>query len=170
MATKLFSGQTKKALGDLKNTAVITPLKGQSVFVEKSKNDVAKQLVQPTVLKANIEEIPISTPESREMTVQHTKDDLDFRNERLLLSNHQFNLIFMDPINICPPSPTPLPESECPDVCIDVPYFDIETWDMENCGEYEQSFDSEMWTTENIADLDDLPPINFSLLDDSISP
>lgn len=169
MATKLFSGQTKKALGDLKNTAVITPLKGQSVFVEKSKNDVAKQPMQPTVLKANIEEIPISTPESREMTVQHTKDDLDFRNEKLLLSDHQFNLIFMD---ICPLSPSPLPESEseCPDVCIDVPYFDIETWDMENFDEHEQSFDSEMWTTENVADLDDLPAINFSMLDDSISP
>lgn len=119
-------------------------MKGQGLVVGKFKK--AFQPATSTVMKASVEET--TTPQPSKMAIQHDMDDTDFRNEKLMLSDRQFNFIFMEPVNICPPSPTPslLSESECPVLCMDVPFFDIETRNTESFGE-----------------LDDLPPLNLSL-------
>lgn len=150
----LFSEKAKVALGDLKNTAfkTITPMKNSNVFIEKTKTDTPAQLATPNL--KNFTNIPF-TPEIIDHFCTSHKSIEEMWSEHLMLSNDQFNLLFMEPnIGIAPPSPAEEPLPEFPVSDIEVPSSPSSSWTR---------FDYK--STDN-SDDDDLPPLNMDFFSD----
>lgn len=118
------------ALGDLKKNSfnVVTPMKNGTS--EKKKQQSTLQLSTPTFKPIKFNDAGTSTARPQRHVIDYTKDELDVWHQKLMLSDDQFDLIFINPPNIVPPSPTPpSPEPECPDYF--PTNFDFESiWDF----------------------------------------
>lgn len=159
----LFLDKPKMAFGDLKKNSlnVVTPLRNGTV--EKTKQF---QLLTPTFKSMKINDASVSTPTFERMTINnaakpqqstpkpqrnpidYTKDNFDVWNQKMVLSDDQFDLLFINsPPPMAPPSPSPSPspEREYPDY---VP-FDFD---------YKPSWDD---SRKPQNDDDELPPLNF---------
>lgn len=105
------SNAARGALRDLKNTAIdFTPSKIGSSSVDVTKTETGSQYVSlnntatPKVSKQNF---------STQNSVNSTKTDLDNWHENLMLSDDQFNFLFIEPsVGIATPTPSPERASE----------------------------------------------------------
>lgn len=143
VSTKIvYRSKQEERFGNIKNTLIPS----KSIVVKATKSDMISQHTTPTV-EANISDGSISTFDDLSMNVTKYKDDFE-RIEKLLLS-FEFELSDLEP-----PEPPESPETdypdECPDIFIDAPTSDNETWDSKNF----------------LEECDDLPAVNLSFLTD----
>ncbi len=127
----LFTDKPKTALGDLKKNTlfnVATPIKIGTI--EKTKQQQKPfQLSTPIFKPSTIvkETVVSSTLAPKHNVIDYSMHELDVWNQKLCLSDNQFDMIFMDSAAMAPPSPgppSPLPD-HYPDVP-DQPDFDID--------------------------------------------
>ncbi|XP_037029332.1 uncharacterized protein LOC119069372 [Bradysia coprophila] len=157
----LFTDKPKMALDDVKKNSmnVITPMRNGTV--EKTKQQQALFLPSTTKVKSSIQfnETIDSTPVPNSNAIDCLKnvDEVGIWNRKQLLSDHQFDLLFMSPPRMSPPSisppsspppsPSPMP---LPEHCWNFFSFDP-VWDCQR-----KTTDEEL----------DLPPLNNSFLSD----
>lgn len=150
----LFSDKPKMALGDLKKNSfnVVTPLK--SCTIEKTKQETRFQLSTPTFKPRKFNDAGISTAKPQRNVIDYTKDELDVWNQKLVLSDDQFDLLFINPPNIdmAPPSPCPMPEPECPE------YFPT-NFDFESVWDFIPKTQDDEY---------ELPPLNMDIFSDNL--
>ncbi|KAG4075146.1 hypothetical protein HA402_006163 [Bradysia odoriphaga] len=155
----LFTDKPKMALGDVQKNSlnVITPMKNGTV--EKTTQRKALLLPSSPTVKSSIQfnETINSTPVSGSNAIDCMMevDEVEIWNQKQLLSDHQFDLLFMSPPRMSPPSPRVSPPSSpspmpSPEHCWDFFSFDP-VWDYQRKAANEEF---------------DLPPINNSFSSD----
>lgn len=154
----IFSDKVKVALGDCKNTAfnTMTPMKSGNVFIEKTKSDAVCQPATPKISNiSNVSFLTPTAPTARNCSSQ--KSDLEIWNEQLMLSEDQFNLLFMESNeDIAPPMPSPEPVREFSNSYVE---FSPTSW---------INFDYESTFEPGCNEEDELPSLNLSFdLNDS---
>lgn len=156
----VFSDKPKMAFGELKRSLanVATPLKSA---IEKTEVKTQFQHFTPKLEpKSTIKvEIPIPTaepPKPDRGVIDYSKSEIEVWNQKLLLmlSDEQFDKIFVNPPNDVPPPASPEPEElYCPP-SPPVPDFD-----------FESIWDCSLSVSNNDGD-DTLPDVNFSMFGD----
>lgn len=152
----LFTDKPKMALGDLKKNSlnVVTPLRNRTVEKVKA---TPFQHSTPSIKTPKFNRADFSTPKPQRNVIDYTMDDLDVWNQKMLLNEQQFDLLFINPPNIdmVPPAPSPSPPStpECREYSVHFPTnFDFDSLDD---FKHKQEDDYE------------LPPINFDIFTDN---
>lgn len=159
----LFTDKPKLALGDLKNNFmnVTTPMKNGAT--EKVKEQQGTILPSTPMIKppsafnetdCTFNEATTNSTPNRNPLADYM-DEIDIWNQRQMLSDEQFDLLFMIPPITIPPSPprspSPIPTMpESPEYCWD---SGVSIWDQE-------------FKLADDEDEDELPSVNHSILYD----
>lgn len=162
----LFTDKPKLALGDLKNNFmnVATPIKNGAT--EKVKEQQGTFLPSTPLIKSpcafneaigTLNEATTNSTPNRNPLADYM-DEIDIWNQKQLLSDEQFDLLFMIPPVMIPPSPprspSPIPITpKSPEYCWDFDDSAVSVWDRE-------------FKVADDEDEDELGPVNHSLLYD----
>lgn len=150
----LFADKPKTALGDLKKNSlnVVTPLRNGTI--EKAKPTLFQHST-PSFKAPNFNRADISTPKPHRKVIDYTMDELDVWNQKMLLNDHQFDLLFINPPNIdmVPPTPSPPSTPECRDYSVHFPT----NFDFDSLQDFKHKQDDDY----------ELPPLNFDIFTDN---
>lgn len=122
------------AFGDLKKNSVnvITPMKNGTAEKPKQSKALLQHVFAPSSIASKETIASTPKPENRH-AFSYDIDEMDLWHQRQMLSEDQFDLLFMRPPETSapppespPPPPTPEPVEDCTDLYTRVPIWDRE--------------------------------------------